>query len=189
MILAAFLLSVAPVPAPPLPEQRTILDAFRTACEHAGSVDRMEEDARRSGWQEMAANAHPRVEQLTRMGREMTGAGWRLSGGTFRRTVSGHDLYLIVSRAENEDGVWGSGCRLYDFDAGQRVDVGLLDEWMGRGATETTETLPGHFKLLWEPGWSDSVSVEINHVPQDSPLREQYGLSGNVYVAQAIGGF
>ena len=191
MIAAAFLMILQPVstPAPPPPEERTILDAFRAACGRADDVEHMKEDALGTGWEAVPETANAQLEQLTRMGREMTGTGWRLSGATYRRTVSGHPLFLIVSRAENPDGVWGSGCRIYDFNAVQRIDSGLLDQWMGRTSTESSETLPGHFKLIWEPGWRDGVTVEVNHVPQDSPLREEFGLSGNVFVAQAIGGF
>jgi len=188
MLSAAFLLSLAS-PADGAPDPSFILDAFRATCQRAGDLEQMKQDARSSGWEEIADNADPRIERLTRVGREMIGEGWTLTGATFRRTVAGTSLFLIVSRAEDENGVWGSGCRLYDFDAALPLAEDALRQWMGRAPTARPEAPSGHLKLVWEPGWRDGVTVEVNHVPQDSPYRETYGLSGNVFVAQAIGGF
>ena len=60
---------------------------------------------------------------------------------------------------------------------------------MGKPPTAVEEPAPGLSKRLWEPGWRDGITLEINHVPQNHPVGKTYGLSGNILVAQAIGGF
>jgi hypothetical protein len=188
MLVASLLLTLSPVAAEPS-DPRAILDAFRAACQHADDLDRMRADARLQGWEEIPEGFDPRIERLARTGREMVGADWRLSGSFFRRSVGSASLFLIASRAEDRDGTWGSGCRVYDFEATERFVPTLLADWMGRPPTEEEEVPQLGSKLLWEPGWRDGVTVEVNHVPQDSPSRETYGLSGNIMVARAIGGF
>ncbi|HWT12556.1 MAG TPA: hypothetical protein VN231_07370 [Allosphingosinicella sp.] len=169
---------------------REMLDAFRAACERADDLERMRSDALASGWEEIPASADPRVERLNRSGREMVGEeGGRITGANFRRTLGDRRLFLILSRWEGEDGIWGNGCRLYHFEAGEEIAPAALEAWIGRPPTGVQQ-LPGiGVKRLWEPGWRDGVSLEINHIPANSEIVERFGLSGNILVAQAIGGF
>ena len=111
-------------------------------------------------------------------------------GANFRRSLGGRDIFLIVSRYQDKSGFWGSGCRLYHFEAARPLDAKLLEAWMGRLPTGVQEPSPGLSKRLWEPsGWREGITVEVSHVPQDHPLGQQFGLSGNIIIAQAIGGF
>jgi hypothetical protein len=187
MLEAALLLAAAPVALPP---ERQMLDSFKAACARTGDVEAMKADAAGSGWTEMAEESEPRVARLVWMGRELTANDGTSTGATYRRTLGKRDIFLIVSRYEDKSGVWGVGCRLYDFDATRPLKAKLLTQFMGKPPTGVQEPSPGLTKRLWEPaGWREGVTVEINHVPQNNPVGKTYGLSGNVLVAQAIGGF
>jgi hypothetical protein len=166
-----------------------VLDAFKSACSRTGDVAAMKTDAAASGWTEMAEEAEPRVARLVKLGREASEKDGTATGATFRRTLGRREIFLIVSRYEDKEGIWGVGCRLYDFEAAAPLDPRLLEAWMGKPPTGIQEPAPGLSKRLWEPGWRDGITVEVNHVPQNHPVGKTYGLSGNVLVAQAIGGF
>jgi hypothetical protein len=188
LLLAAFALA-APAPSAAAAPEREMLDAFRAACARTGDVEAMKTDAAASGWTEMAEETEPRVARLVRMGRDATGKDGTSTGAAYRRRLGGRDIFLIVSRYEDRTGFWGVGCRLYDFEATRPLEARLLDRWMGKRPTAVQEPAPGLSKRLWEPGWRDGVTLEVNHVPQNHPAGKTYGLSGNVLVAQAIGGF
>ena len=138
----------------------------------------------------MAEGGDPRIARLIKLGREAVEKDGIVTGATYRRKSGANDLFLIVSRYQDKSGYWGSGCRLYDFEAAAALDGKLLEIWMGRPPTGVQEPAPGLSKRLWEPaGWAEGVTVEVSHVPQKHPLGQQYGLSGNILTAQAIGGF
>jgi hypothetical protein len=184
--LAALLLAAQPAAA----AERPMLDAFKGACSRIGNdLEPAKADALRSGWTAMAEDGDPRVARLVKLGREATEKDGTNSGATFRRALGGQDIFLIVSRYQDKSGFWGSGCRLYHFEATAPLEGRLLEAWMGRPPTGVQEPAPGLSKRLWEPGWRDGITIEVSHVPQKHPLGQQYGLSGNVLVAQAIGGF
>ncbi|HEX8262492.1 MAG TPA: hypothetical protein VF547_06425 [Allosphingosinicella sp.] len=185
LILAAFLFA-APPPAP----ERELLDAFNAACSRTGTdIAAMKADALATGWTEMADEAEPQVARLVRLGREAADADGKVDGASFRRKLGGRDVFLIVSRYEDRSRFWGAGCRLYDFEATAPLDGPALENWMGKPPTHVEEPAPGLSKRLWEPGWRDGISLEISYVAQGNPVGHQYGLSGNILVAQAIGGF
>ena len=187
-MLAALLLGAPAQPAA-APVERQMLDAFKSACARTGDVEAMKADAAASGWTAMAEDSEPRVGRLLKLGRDSVDAGGKVFGATFRRRTGGREIFLIVSRYEDKDGIWGVGCRLYDFDADAPLDGKLLQAWMGRPPTAVQVPVPGLEKTLWEPGWRNGITVEISYVPKDNPVGKTYGLSGNVLVAQAIGGF
>jgi hypothetical protein len=189
---AALLLTLQSAPAVPVAPalERPMLDAFRTVCDKVDSLDGMKAAALASGWEEIPDNAEPRIERLTKFGRESIGEDGTASGANFRRLLDGRTLFLIVSRYDDKSGFWGNGCRLYHFEAAAGIPDAELESWMGRKATGIVSPGAQHGRrLLWEPGWRDGLTIEINHLPQTSIYREQYGLSGNILVAQAIGGF
>jgi hypothetical protein len=103
--------------------------------------------------------------------------------------VAGREVFLIVSRHEDDSGIWGAGCRLYDFAATAPVDPALLEGWMGKPPTGVEAPAPGLSRRLWEPAWRDGITFEAAHVPQGHELGEAFGLSGNILLVQAIGGF
>src|SRR5688572_18017923 len=116
LILAALLLGPPAAPAPP--PEREMLDAFKAACSRTGNdIEPMKADAAGSGWAAMAEEAEPRIARLVKMGRDATEAEGTATGATFRRDLAGRKIFLIISRYEDKGGFWGSGCRLYDFDA------------------------------------------------------------------------
>jgi hypothetical protein len=189
MILAALLLASA---APStVPSERQVLDAFKSACSRVGNdIEPVKADAAGAGWTAMAEDADGRVARLVKLGRDSAEKSGAAAGATFRRRVGQRDIFLIVSRYQDKSGFWGSGCRLYDFEATAPLDPKLLQAWMGRPPTGVQEPAPGLSKRLWEPsGWREGITVEVSHVPQKHPLGQQYGLSGNILTAQAIGGF
>jgi hypothetical protein len=188
MIFAALLLLAVPVESPP---ERQMLDAFKSACARTGNdIEPMKADAVSAGWTVMAEDGDPRVARLIKMGRDATEKDGTNTGATYRRALGEQDIFLIVSRYQDKSGFWGTGCRLYHFEANKPLNGKLLDAWMGRPPTGVQVPAPGLEKRLWEPsGWREGIAVEINHVPQNHPVGKTYGLSGNILVAQAIGGF
>lgn len=194
MLLAALLFAAPAQPAAPAsapPPERQMLDAFKGACSRIGNdLEPTKADAVKAGWTAMAEDGDPRIARLIKLGREAVGKDAMSTGATFRRKSGGRDIFLIVSRYQDKSGFWGSGCRLYDFEATAPLDGQLLEFWMGKAQTGVEVPAPGVSKRLWEPsGWRDGITVEVNHVPQNHALTERFGLSGNILVAQAIGGF
>jgi hypothetical protein len=187
LTLAALLLATPPAPPP----ERQLLDAFKGACSRIGNdLEPTKRDAARSGWRGMAEDGDPRIARLIKLGREAVEKDGTSTGATFRRKSGGRDIFLIVSRYQDKSGYWGSGCRLYDFEAVAPLDGELLEAWMAKPPSEMQEPAPGLVKRLWEPaGWREGITVEVSHVPQKHPLGQQFGLSGNILTAQAIGGF
>ena len=183
--------AAARVSSAPASAERAMLDAFKGACSRIGDdLEPTKADALSAGWTAMAEDGDPRVGRLVKMGREATEKDGTSTGATYRRAVNGQDIFLIVSRYQDKSGFWGAGCRLYHFEATAPLDGKFLESWMGRPPTGVQFPAPGLEKRLWEPsGWREGVTVEVNHVPQDHPVGKTYGLSGNVLVAQAIGGF
>jgi hypothetical protein len=190
LIVAAFVALAAPSTVPP---ERQMLDAFKSACLRIGDdIEPVKADAVKAGWTPMPDEGDSRIARLNKMGRDAVAkeGGSTATGANFRRSSSGRDIFLVVSRYQDKSGFWGSGCRLYDFEAAKALDPKLLEAWMGKPPTGVQEPAPGLSKRLWEPaGWREGITVEVNHVPQKHPLGERFGLSGNILVAQAIGGF
>jgi hypothetical protein len=188
ILIAALALAANAAPAPS-GEAREMLDAFKAACARTGrDIEPMKADATGSGWSPMPEDGDPRIARLIKMGRDVAEPGGKATGATFRRTLGGRDIFLIVSRYEDKEGVWGTGCRLYDFGAAAPLDGAGLEAWVDKPATGVVQPAPGLQKRLWEP-WLDGITLEISHVPQGHTVGQQYGLSGNILVAQAIGGF
>jgi hypothetical protein len=188
MLVSFFLLAVQATPAPAY--DRQMLDAFKAACARTGNdIEPVKADAVRAGWAVMPEDGDPRIGRLVRMGREATEKDGTSTGATFRRASGKRKIFLVVSRYQDKSGFWGSGCRLYDFEAAAPLEPKLLEAWVGKPPTAVQEPAPGLTKRLWEPGWRDGITLEVNHVPQNHPVGKTYGLSGNILVAQAIGGF
>ncbi|HEU0133515.1 MAG TPA: hypothetical protein VFR28_01715, partial [Allosphingosinicella sp.] len=183
LTFAAMLLAAPAVPS--ASPEREMLDSFRGACSSIGNdIGHAKADAARSGWTAMAEDSDPRVARLVKLGRDSVEKDGTSTGATFRRKAGGRDIFLIVSRYQDKTGFWGSGCRLYDFEATLPLDSKLLEAWMGRKPTGVQEPAPGLLKRLWEPsGWREGITVEVSHVPQNHPLGKQFGLSGNILTA------
>ncbi|HEX6375176.1 MAG TPA: hypothetical protein VFZ91_05605 [Allosphingosinicella sp.] len=188
MLAAIFLLAAQAAPAPP--PEREMLEAFKAACSRTGNdIEAMKADAVGAGWTVMDKDVEPRIARLIAMGRAEAEADGKVVDHSFRLTVGGRNIFLVASRYEDRTGFWGSGCRVYDFAAAAPLDGAALEAWMGKPATGVEEPAEGLSRRLWEPGWRDGIMLDISHVPQGHPLGQQYGLSGNILVAQAIGGF
>lgn len=187
MLLAALLLAA---PAQPVAPKRELLDAFKAACSRTGNdLEPIKADAVGSGWAPMADDGDPRIARLLKLGREAVDEDGKAAGANFRRTIGGKGVFLIVSRYEDKSGIWGSGCRVYHFEAAAPLDGKLLTAWIGKPPSAVQVPAQGISKQLWEPGWKPGIGLEISHVPQNHPLGQQFGLSGNILTAQAIGGF
>ena len=90
----------------------------------------MKADATQAGWTAMADDGDPRIARLVKLGRDAIEKDGTATGANFRRTVGGRDIFLIVSRYQDKTGFWGSGCRLYHFEATAPLDArasGSLD--------------------------------------------------------------
>lgn len=186
---AAFLLALQ-APAAPASAERPMLDSLRSVCDEVDTLDGMKAAAIANGWEEFEEKAEPRIERLNKLGRDAIGTDGEATGANYRRSIGGRTLFLLVTRYVDKSGIWGNGCRLYDFEAEAGIPDSELEAWMARKPTGIQDpgTQYGR-RLLWEPGWRDGLTVEVTHVPANSVYREQYGLSGNVLVVQALGGF
>jgi hypothetical protein len=196
MIIAALLVAAPAHSAPPpaavaAPPERELLDSFKSASSRTGEdLEPMKTDAERAGWTPLAEEADPRLARLLKLGRDSVGAEAKTAGANYSRMLGGRRIFLVLSRYEDKTAYWGTGCRVFDFDATRVLDAKLVEAWMGKPPTGVQEPAPGISKRLWEPsGWREGITVEVNHVPQKHPLGQQFGLSGNILVAQAIGGF
>lgn len=183
MIAAAFLLAAAD-PAADL----ALLQAFEAPCAKVEDYAAMQAAAPGAGWQAIEEGAAPRIKALLDKGRAEMGEGDKIQGAAFQRTHQGRTVYLILSRAEAKEGYWGNGCRAYDFDAAQPIDMAVVRTWIGKEPTGVQDLGGGLTRNLWEP-WISGRTFEANFVPADSPLGKQWGLSGVVLVSSAIGGF
>ena len=187
LVAAAGQLPVAAVTPPG--SDRAVLDAFRTVCEKVGDYEQMRSGALAAGWQPVDASSNAQLAQIERVGREAVGDEGRMRGAFFSQQVRGRTVYLAVSRWEGAKAdMAGNGCRLYDFTAVAPIDPALLQSWMGREPTGNQLFGAAGSNRSWEPGWRDGMTVSVNHVPASSPFRQRYGLCGNVFVAQALGG-
>lgn len=186
LIAAALLMAAAPAP---VSADREMLDSVKAACDRAGDIEAMKKDAATAGWEAIADDADPRIARLNKIGREAVDQDGKIAGGSYRKTIGGRAVFLILSRYDDKSGFWGAGCRLYDFEATEPMDAAGLTDWMGKPPTGVQEPEPGLSKRLWEPAWRDGITLEVNHVRQGHELGEKYGLQGNILVAQAIGGF
>ena len=187
-LLSALLIAAqaAPVDAP---GDRAVLDAFRAACERVDDLEGMRADAVRGGWTPIEDADDERIARINRMGRESAADMARVEIASYRAELDGREHFLILSRFEDSNGLWGHGCRLYQFGAAAPIDADLLNRWMTRPPTGADD-LPGYgSQRLWEPGWRMGMTVKAMHVPEDSRYRAQAGFYGNVLIADAIGGF
>ena len=182
---ALLLLLQSAAPAP----ERVMLDSLKAACGRAGDLEAMKADAVAAGWVPMAEDAEPRIARINKLGRDAIGELGKATGANYRRTVGGRDVFLILSRYDDNSGFWGAGCRVYDFDATAPFDPEALEAWMGKPPTGVEAPAPGLSRRLWEPAWRDGITFEASHVPEGSPMGEQFGVRGNILVAQSIGGF
>jgi hypothetical protein len=183
LVAAVSLLAAAADPA----ADRALLQAFEAPCRHVRDFAKIKAGALAGGWAEIAEDADPRVARLSKLGRDEVGSEGKLYGATYRRSHAGRAVFLIVSRFEDKDGVWGNGCRVYDFDASEAIAPETAEAWIGKPPTGT-QVVPGGTKHLWEP-WVSGQSFELNYMPAGGEVEQRFGLRGVILVAQAIGGF
>jgi hypothetical protein len=188
-MLPALLALLSATAAAPSPDERPLLDAFKSACERTGDMAAMKADALAAGWEAIPQDKDPRIANLLARGRAAIGEEAKVVAATFRRTEGGREIFLIQSRFDDDEGYWGVGCRSYDFAATAPLPSALLEAWMGMPPTGVEEPAPGLVKRLWEPAWRDGVTLEVSHVAPGNVFGQSFGLQGNIITAQAIGGF
>ena len=188
VLSAALLMLAAPAASQPYPATE-VLDAFRTACANTRKFEKLEKQLPKKGWEALPAGGEPRIAQLVSKGRAALEDGERLDGHEYRKSVAGRQLYLVTSRVTDESGIWASGCRLYDFDAGAPIADATLVKWMTREPTHKEELPNGGVIRKWEPGWRSGVSVDVDFAGHGGEFNEKFGLSGVVMIASSIGGF
>jgi hypothetical protein len=166
----------------------SLLHQFRTVCDKVADYPGMSRAAAAGGWQPIEDAANAQLARINRTAREAIGSDGRYQTASFSRQAADQRWFLVVSRWEGEAGVWGNGCRIYDFAADRPIDRGPLEQWVGRPPTGNQSFGAVGSNLLWEPGWRNGMTVAVNHVPATSPFAARYGLTGNILVAQALGG-
>ncbi|MES2444401.1 MAG: hypothetical protein V4574_16365 [Pseudomonadota bacterium] len=170
------------------PADRVLLEAFEGPCQHVEDFAKMKAAAPGAGWEAIEETAAPRVAALLDKGRKALESDETMTGATFQRSHQGRPVYLILSRAEMKGGMWGNGCRVYDFDAPAPLDIAAAEAWIGKEPTGVQDLGGGLIKHLWEP-WVSGRSFELNYMPASHPVAQAWGLSGVVLVSSAIGGF
>lgn len=188
MLAVLPLLAANPAAAAEPAADRALLEAFAAPCQHVEDFDKMKAAAPGAGWEAIEETAVPRVAALVDKGRKALEGGEKMTGATFQRTHQGRSVYLILTRVEMDGGMWGNGCRVYDFDAPGPFDVATAKAWIGKEPTGVLDLGGGLIKYLWEP-WVSGRSFELNYVPASHPDGRTWGLSGVVLVSSAIGGF
>ncbi|HEY0116893.1 MAG TPA: hypothetical protein VGB54_14355 [Allosphingosinicella sp.] len=192
-LIAALLIVSAQAGAQPAPATqspaRAVLDAFRAVCDKVTDWNQLTQAATAGGWTRVEESSNPQLARINQVARTAIGSDGRLIDSSFRRDVAGRSLHLVVSRWEGDGGKWGNGCRVYDLTAARPIAPLELVTWMGRVPTGNQTFGALGSNLTWEPGWREGLTVSVNHVPATSAFRERYGVSGNVLVAQALGGF
>ncbi|WP_114953231.1 hypothetical protein [Sphingosinicella terrae] len=180
---AALLLAAQPATA-----DAALLDTFRAACERVGDLEAMQADARQGGWTAIADEADPRLARVNRSVRDGTSPENRLTLSSYRAEPAGEPLFLVVSRVENDQGMWIDDCRVYAFGAAPIAGT-ALEAWMGRPPTSSDDFGGVGLQLDWEPGWRDGMAFRVSHAPPGGALARQLGQDGNILVAQSLGGF
>ncbi len=160
-----------------------VLTAFRAACSDLGSMDAVIGQIGQEGWTELATTEGTPIGPLMGFAEDEGNRAVEQAGGTvepmrsFRRTVEGEDLYLVVSQVRIE-GNEVTGCRLYDVDEPRRITVEEAASWLGRAPAQTEDT-PQLMRALWSPAFSGGEdSFELFHIPAGSPAARFVRLAG-----------
>ena len=160
-----------------------VLTAFRTACSDLGSIEAAAGGVREAGWTELDTTDGTPIAPLMDFAEQQGNRAVAAAGGTvdpmrsFRRTVEGEELYLVVSQVRIE-GNEVTGCRLYDVDEPRRITVEEATRWIGRPPTETEDTAE-LMRGSWTPGFSGGRdSFELLYIPAESPARQYTQIAG-----------
>ena len=188
MLGEALLMLAAPAASQPYPALE-VLGAFRAACENPRRFERLEKQLPKKGWERLPHNAESRITLLVSKGKAAVEDGEQLQGHEYAKQVAGRQLYLVTSRLTDKSGIWASGCRLYDFDAGAPIADAVLAKWMTRKPSHKEELPNGGTIRKWEPGWRSGVGVDVDFAGAGGEFNAKFGLSGIVMIASSIGGF
>ena len=164
--------------------------AFAQGCAEVGDLAKARTALTAAGWQAYEPAPGSPADKLVKLGTDALrgNAGIKVRpGATFRRTVAGEQLDLILSGIES-DGAWINGCRVYDFGETRELPIALVTQRLGREPTVATTHAGLLNKAEWNPGLrADHLSAELYFVPSDSPAAALLGSTGVCLVAQATG--
>lgn len=189
LLLAAAAATQSVSPAYPADE---VLAVFQTSCAPIADFDAAAAAAKSAGWEAFDATAETNLGKLIKFGRDTLGDQSdieMMDGGTYRRTISGRDLYMVISGVRGA-GFESKGCRIYDFDATAPIGEADLAAWAGRAPTaESSEGIPIQ-TFSWEPGLTpDHTDMEVIFAAPDAklpgPLAE-LPLKGLVFSASIV---
>ncbi|RKF21907.1 hypothetical protein D6851_07800 [Altericroceibacterium spongiae] len=170
-----------------------VLSVFEHSCTPIADFDKATALAEKAGWKTFDAVPDSKVGQLIAFGRramERMGTDMEvIEGGTYRREVSGRDLYMVISGVRGA-GFESRGCRIYDFDAAAPIGKAELTEWAGREPSSDPSENSPILSYGWEPGLTpDHTDMEVIFAEQDAdlpgPLAE-LPLSGLVFSASIV---
>jgi len=140
------------------------------------------------GWTTATADANPELAAL--IGFSNAAANdIKMNNGEFDfaiygKTIDGAQRYVVISSAQTTPGQSQQtilGCYLYDFDATASPDPAAVNALLG--AEPTAQQVDADISS-WQ--WNAPVAlpgtldVYLNHVPDGSQYKTQYGFSGNV---------
>jgi hypothetical protein len=187
-LLIAAAVQAAPATAGGYPAA-AVYAAFAQGCAEVRDFAKARTALTAAGWEAYEAAPDSPTGKLVKLGTDMLDKDeYTLRpGATFRRTVAGERLELILSGVESKAG-WTNGCRVYDFDETRQVPVAAVTARLGREPDETTQRAGLLSKARWSPGLRpDHEAVELYFVPAGSPAVALLGSSGICMVAKASG--
>ncbi|MXP25905.1 hypothetical protein GRI39_07595 [Altererythrobacter indicus] len=169
-----------------------VLGVFQASCAPIADFDAAAAAAKSAGWEPFDATPETKLGQLIEFGRgalDEQSELEMLDGGTYRRNVSGRNLYMVISGVRGA-GFESRGCRIYDFDATAPIGEADLTAWAGRTPTsEPSEDMPIQI-FSWEPGLTpDHTDMEVIYAAPDAKLPGPFAelpLHGLVFSASIV---
>lgn len=195
--LAATAGAAVPDAAEPYPA-REVLEAFGTACSGIEIIAVARASVLAAGWEEFEPGEETAIGRIVAMGEalaEQEAANdpdfelETITGGIFRKDVSGRELFAVISGAKVGD-IGSYGCRIFDLTAPAALTSEEVEQWAVREPQQVFTGVPGGVKFVWNPGLKPGhMEMEVSFVPQGTVFPEPLSdipLSGLVLTASAL---
>lgn len=164
----------APTTPPAGPEGLAFAEYDR-ACRDLPDVPALNSAATAGGWQVYEPEAGSHAARLLAFANEQARPhlnGGRFDNWTYRKTVDGRQLVLIVTDIAAGP-AQSTECRVYDFDAAAPPSEAAVALWTPKPPTQRIAE-QGLTLYQWTPGFRDGLSQQsVIHMAPDSPLRQE----------------
>lgn len=187
------------VPAEAAYPHREVLEAFATACSGVEVPAVTHASVLAAGWEKIEPVPDSQIARILSGGAAAVAAenaadpggpqAEMLPGGVYRKTVSGRELFTIISGVTFGE-VASYGCRVYDLAATEGIAGKDLESWAVRAPQGVVTGLPGATKFVWNPGLKPGhMEMEVSFMPPGTvlpPPISDIPLSGLVLTATAM---